>query len=94
MTCFRSFLFDNCFIVAIFIFMNMMQLPLPVTDMITKHETAGMMYSLVGNFKIGKVQPTFINSWGLWTWTGQIDKNGYYLYKQFKKVLVLTFCKG
>lgn len=73
--------------------MNMMLLPLPVTHIISKNERDGLVYGRESNFKVGKPQPTFINSGlgVLYVWTGTITKSGEYLYKQFRKISSLTF---
>ena len=51
-----------------------------------------MLYSITSNFAIGEYQKMFMDCFGfIMTWTGQVDNNGYYLYKHFKQVRAIKF---
>ena len=65
----------------------MNKLPLPVNRIIEINKNKGMLYSGTSNFAIGTYQKTFMDCFGFtMTWTGQVDTNGYYLYKHFKMI--------
>ena len=65
----------------------MNKLPLPADRVIEINKNKGMLYSVSSNFAIGHYQKMFMDCFGfIMTWTGQVDENGYYLYKHFKMI--------
>lgn len=76
--------------IHILICMNLM--PLPAARVISINKERGKMYGPDTLFRVGTDQPSFLNCAGmLFTWTGQIDRYGYYLYKSFAKYKCLIF---